>query len=147
MTIIIVVIATIYAVYNILISFGVFEFSTRPKKTVNEIEEKRKKSRKRKWETKKLGLYSSVIAMFYGIFMNDIIYANHEYYIQRLELRSEPLGRLLTPEEVRGKYAFYVVISLFAIPIGLFYPVALLLPVITLMMITLLIYICYCTLS
>ena len=39
---IILVLATIFAVYNILKLYGVFEFSVRPRKTVNEIEEKRK---------------------------------------------------------------------------------------------------------
>lgn len=126
---IIIVLATIFAVYNILVLFGVFEFSTRPRKTVNEIEEKRKLNKKRKLENKKLGLYSSATNLFRGIFMSDLTYEKHKYYIQRLELRSEPLDRLLTPEEVRGKRVLPFLLSLILIPLALFFPVVLLVPI------------------
>jgi hypothetical protein len=63
--------------------------------------------------------------------MSEVTYQNHEYYIQRLELRSEALGRLLTPEEVRGKYAFMFCISLIFIPVALFYPIVILFPLAT----------------
>lgn len=126
---IIIVLATIFAVYNILVLFGVFEFSTRPRKTVNEIEEKRKLNKKRKLENKKLGLYSSATNLFRGIFMPDLTYEKHKYYIQRLELRSEPLDRLLTPEEVRGKRVLPFLLSLILIPLALFFPVVLLVPI------------------
>lgn len=126
---IIIVLATIFAVYNILVLFGVFEFSTRPRKTVNEIEEKRKLNKKRKLENKKLGLYSSATNLFRGIFMSDLTYEKHKYYIQRLELRSEPLDRLLTPEEVRGQRVLPFLLSLILIPLALFFPVVLLVPI------------------
>lgn len=126
---IIIVLATIFAVYNILVLFGVFEFSTRPRKTVNEIEEKRKLNKKRKLENKKLGLYSSATNLFRGIFMSDLTYEKHKYYIQRLELRSNPLDRLLTPEEVRGQRVLPFLLSLIVVPLALFFPVVLLLPV------------------
>ena len=127
-----IIIATLIAVYNVLTLFGVFEWSRRPNKVVNEIEEKRKLAKKRRFETAKLHIYTAVISMFQGIFMSNSIRDNHEYYIQRLELRSEPLGRLYTPEEIRGKYAFFVVISFLFIPLGIFYPPAFAAPVIAL---------------
>lgn len=125
---IILILATIFAVYNILKLYGVFEFSVRPRKTVNEIEEKRKFNKKRKTETKKLGLYTASVDLFRGIFMTDLTYEKHKYYIQRLELRSYQLDRLLTPEEVRGQRVFPFLISLIFIPLGLFFPAVLLVP-------------------
>ena len=125
---IILILATIFAVYNILKLYGVFEFSVRPRKTVNEIEEKRKFNKKRKTETKKLWLYTESVDLFRGIFMTDLTYEKHKYYIQRLELRSDPLDRLLTPEEVRGQRVFPFLISLIFIPLGLFFPAVLLVP-------------------
>lgn len=125
---IILILATIFAVYNILKLYGVFEFSVRPRQTVNEIEEKRKFNKKRKTETKKLGLYTASVDLFRGIFMTDLTYEKHKYYIQRLELRSDPLDRLLTPEEVRGQRVFPFFISLIFIPLGLFFPAVLLVP-------------------
>lgn len=123
------VLLTILIVYNILVSFGVFEFIKRPRKTIDEIEEKRKYTKKRRREIKKLGIYSKTIELFRGIFMNDLQYQDHLYYIQRLDLRSEPLDRRLTPEEVRGQKALPLLLSLFCIPLGLFFPVLFLLPI------------------
>lgn len=129
MYIIIVVMATIFAVYNILVFYGVFEFTSRPRKTIDEIETKRKFNKKRKLEQKKLNLYSTSVNLFRGIFMSELMYQNHQYYIQRLELRSQPLDRLLTPEEVRGQRVLPLILSIIIIPLCLFYPVLFLLPI------------------
>lgn len=129
MQLIIVVVATIFAVYNILVHYGVFEFNTRPKKTINEIESKRKLNKKRKMESTILNLYSTSVEMFRGIFMSDITYQNHLYYIQRLDLRSEALDRLLTPEEVRGKRVLPFLLSLLLIPLVLFFPIVIIVPI------------------
>lgn len=126
---IIVVLATLFAVYNILKHFGVFEFTARPRKTISEIEAKRKFNKKRRREQKLLGVYAQSVELFRGIFMSDLTYQRHRYYIQRLELRSDVLDRLLTPEEVRGKRVLPFLLSLLAIPLSLFFPVLLLLPI------------------
>lgn len=123
------VLLTILIVYNILVSFGVFEFVKRPRKTIDEIEEKRKYTKKRRREVKRLGIYTKTIELFRGVLMSDLQYQDHLYYIQRLDLRSEPLDRRLTPEEVRGQKALPLVLSLFCIPLGLFFPVLFLLPI------------------
>lgn len=128
-SVVIIVIATIYAVYNILVYYGVFEFTARPRKTVEEIENKRKYNKKRRFEQKKLDLFTQSVNMFRGIFMSDITYEKHSYYIQRLELRSEPLDRLLTPEEVRGARVLPFLLSLFTIPLVLFFPVVIVVPI------------------
>ena len=126
--------ATAWAVYMILQNYGVFEFAARPKKVVNEVEEKRKQSRKRKFEQKKLDLYVSALELFRGIFMSDTTYENHMYYIERLELRTEHLGRLLTPEEIRGKYVLFLICGVVISPLGLFYPIVFAVPIIALAM-------------
>ena len=41
-----------------------------------------------------LGVYAEVTRMFKGILMNDLQREKHEYWIQRLEIRSELLDRL-----------------------------------------------------
>lgn len=129
----IIVLATIFVVYNILTRFGVFEFVARPKKTVNEIEKKRRLNKKRRFETKKLGIYAACVDMFRGIFMSDLCYERHMYFIQRLELHSEPLDRLLTPEEVKGQRVFPFFMSLFTIPLILFFPIIGMVPVLALL--------------
>lgn len=126
---IIVIIATVFAVYNILVYYGVFEIASRPRKTIDEIEIKRKRNKKRKFERKKLEVFSSSINLFRGIFMSELTYQQHQYYIQRLELRSEPLDRLLTPEEVRGQRVLPLLLSFLTIPLSVFYPIVLTLPI------------------
>lgn len=128
---ILIILLTVFVVYNILVSYGVLEFSPMPTKTVNEIETKRKKNRKRKLEMKKLGLYTQAVELFRGIFMSQPCYENHQYYIQRLDLRSEALDRLLTPEEVRGEKVLPFLLSIVVVPLGLFWPVVLIIPVLT----------------
>lgn len=118
----IITMATIFIVYNVLLQFGVFEFISRPSKTAEEITSRRKFDRIRKFETAKLNVYSNTVVLFRGILMSDNCYENHQYFIQRLELRSEPLNRLLTPEEVRGRRAFPLLLSFLTIPIAFFFP-------------------------
>jgi hypothetical protein len=64
--------------------------------------------------------------------MSDLTYQNHLYYIQRLELRTKTLDRLLTPEEVRGQRVLPFLLSILVIPLALFFPVLILIPVATL---------------
>lgn len=130
----IIVLLTIFAVWQILRSFGVFEYSGTSNKTVADIKFERKLNRKRRKEQKKLTFYASVINLFRGIFMTDMQYEKHRYWIQRLELKSKILNRNYTPEEYRGKYAFRVIIGIFFIPIGVFFKPALLVTIITVLM-------------
>ena len=127
---VLVVLLTIFAVYEILIQFGVFEFITSSKKVVSDIQDAKKDAKNRKREQIKLNTYSKVVQMYRGIFMSPVCYENHKYYIERLDLRSDVLNRHLTPEEVRGKYVFPAICSLLAIPLGVFFPILFLLPVI-----------------
>ena len=124
----VVIFATIFIVYNVLSIYGVFEFVARPRKTVEEITLKRKSTKKKKQETFVLSLCSNTVILFRGILMSDMCYENHEYYIQRLDLRTKYLGRLYTPEEVRGMKALPLLISLLFVPLILFYPIVLAVP-------------------
>lgn len=124
----VVIFATIFIVYNVLSIYGVFEFVARPRKTVEEITLKRKSTKKKKQETFVLSLCSNTVILFRGILMSDMCYENHEYYIQRLDLRTKYLGRLYTPEEVRGMKALPLLISLLFVPLILFYPIVLVVP-------------------
>ena len=128
----IVVLATAFAVYNILRLFGVFEFSKKNSKIVSIIEEDRKKNKARKREIKKLAFYAQITEMFYGIIMNAVVNENHQYFIQRLDIRSEILNRQLTPEELRGKHFLPVVVGIICIPLGLFFPLLFVVPILAL---------------
>lgn len=126
----ILIIATVFAVYNILVHFGVFEIATRPTKVANEIETKRSAGKKRRFEQLKLNMYSTSVNMMRGIFMTDHRYELHEYYIQRLDLRSKVLDRQLTPEEVRGARVFPLLVSIIFIPLGFVKTIFFVIPVV-----------------
>jgi len=122
MNTLIIVVATVYAVWIILGQFGVFEIASAPKRAVNNHKASTNIAQKRKREQSKLKFYSGVTDIFRGMLMNPIVEDNHQYYIDRLEIRSEPLNRLYTPDELRGKHAFPVIASLLLIPLGVFAP-------------------------
>ena len=117
----IIALLTLFAVYQILRSFGVFEFKTQPRKVATHIQQEKKLNQKRRAEKKKLEFYASVTNMFRGMLMPQHVYEDHVYYIQRLELRSKVLNRFYTPEEYRGKYAFILLVTLFFIPLGVIF--------------------------
>jgi hypothetical protein len=116
----ILVIATLAAVFLILQIFGVFEIMLTSQKVVSEIKENRKLGKERKREKGLLAIYSQTTNMFRGILMNELQYEKHNYWIQRLEIRATKLDRLYTPEELRGKYAFPLMLSLLVIPLAIF---------------------------
>ncbi len=126
----VIIVATTLACYGILRQFGVFEISTRPAKVKGKIEDQRKVNRKRKIEQNRLKMYSTVVDMFRGILMNDIVLENHKYYIERLNIRSEALNRRYTPDELRGKHAFWLVVTIIPIPLAVFQPLLLLCPLV-----------------
>ena len=127
---VLVVLLTVFAVYEILLQYGVFEFITSSKKVVSDIEDSKKNEKDRRREQIKLNTYSKVLQMYRGIFMSPNCYENHKYYIERLNLHSDVLNRHLTPEEVRGKYVFFAICSLLFIPLGIFFPILFLIPIV-----------------
>lgn len=113
---------TVFAVWNILIHFGVFEFSKGQNTVISDIKNERSINKKRRTEKKKLSFYFAITDTFRGLLMSDFSYEKHRYYIERLNIRSDILDRQLKPEELRGKFALYLIIGLFCIPIGVFIP-------------------------
>ena len=119
----IIILATIFAVYSILRLFGVFDISSSITRSQNKITETKKSDKSRRKATNRLKLYSTITEMFKGVLLNDIKKENHRYYIDRLDIVSEPLGRKLTPEELRGKHALPFFLSLLIIPLGIWKPI------------------------
>lgn len=117
-----VILATLVIVYVILEKFGVFEFAARPRKTAKEIEDKRSLTRKRRFEQKKLSVFSSLTNLFRGILMTESAYESHLYYIHRLDIRTKYLGRQFTPEELRGQHSLFLVLSIIILPLAVFVP-------------------------
>ena len=127
-----IVILTLFTVISILRLGGLFEIATQPKKAEDTVLQERRNKNKRKWESRKLQLYQDTCNLFRGIVMNDLQYENHKYYIARLNIRSKTLGRQLTPEELRGKYVLIVLLSLLVIPLAVFYPICIFVPIVVL---------------
>lgn len=120
---VLVVLLTIFAVYQILLHFGVFEFSKGFASSVDEVKRKRKVNKKRRFEKAKLNMYYSLTDSLRGILMTDYAKNLHQYQIERLDIRSEILDRQLKPEELRGKYASLLILGILVIPLGFFYKV------------------------
>ena len=123
MLIFVAVIATLFAVWNILRLFGVFEVSTAVNKVNKDVREEEKLNKKRDFERKKLGIYSTLTNSFRGVVMSDLAYEKHKYIIDRLEIRSKPLNRNLTPEELKGKYLALFILGVFCLILSLFYKI------------------------
>lgn len=123
-----IILATIFAVYMILKQFGVFEIAKDTQKVASDISSSKKSVKKREFEKSKLAFYTGLVNTFRGLLMSDIQYEKHTYYINRLELRSNILGRLLTPEEVRGSKFAPFACSIVVIPLAIFKPVLFMIP-------------------
>lgn len=123
-----VILATVFAVYMILKQFGVFEIAKDTQKVASDISSSKKSVKKREFEKSKLAFYTGLVNTFRGLLMSDIQYEKHTYYINRLELRSNILGRLLTPEEVRGSKFAPFACSIVVIPLAIFKPVLFMIP-------------------
>lgn len=120
---IIAVVALIFAVWEILVHFGVFESSAGVSKVTEGIKEEKSLQSKRKREKRKLDTYAALTNAFRSLVLSNLEYENHKYVIERLELRSEVLGRNLTPEELKGKYLIFLFIAIFCIPFGFFFKI------------------------
>ena len=124
----IIVVATAFAVWQILTLYGVFEIRSENTKVADEIVSNKKFARKRKAENARLKFYTNLTNTFRGILMSPYQKERHQYYISRLEIRSEVLDRLLTPEELRGQYFAPFALSILVIPIAVFIPGLFLIP-------------------
>lgn len=115
------VVLTIFACYMILSLMGVFERSVGVGKVTDVVKEAEKFNKKRDAEKLKLAMYAYFPKALSGLLMPDSVREKHKYMIERLELKSEILNRLLTPEELRGKYFVFVVLGILVIPFSFFH--------------------------
>lgn len=127
---IVIIFALAFSVWQILLKFGVFDFQPRPRKTVSELDARRKKDRLRKFHSFYLGVFAESVNMFRGLFMSPYTREQHTYYIERLEIRDNVLDRALTPEELRGRYVLPLLVSLIFIPVALFWQAVIVAPLV-----------------
>lgn len=113
------VVATTYAVVNILKLFGVFNINRSNKSAISKFKSEKKTNKKRNFERFKLELYSSLTQSF-GFLYTKTVQENHEYYIKRLNIRSTKLERNYTAEELRGKYIIFIVLGVVFLFLGMF---------------------------
>lgn len=119
---VILVLATIYAVYTVLITFGVFDVVKSNKQAVSIYQTSKKQAGARKKEIKKLKFYSDITSTFRGILLSPVSEENHLYYINRLDIRSDILNRLYTVDELVGRHVAPFLMSLLLIPVCIFFP-------------------------
>lgn len=117
-----IILATAVAVWLTLLYFDVFSYSKGSSGLKEDIQKEKKSKNDRKREVKKLGFYSTLTNTFRALILSEGEYQKHKYYIERLEIRSEVLDRMLTPEELRGKWFLYLIIGVALIPLGVFFP-------------------------
>lgn len=116
---VIIVILTVFAVFTLLRSFGVFEFKRGEIKADENLRKSKKEQKKRKFEHWKLDLYQSVTDLL-PFLLSDRGRESQEYWIQRLDIKSKILNRKLTAEEVRGKNILLLIIGILCLPLSLY---------------------------
>jgi hypothetical protein len=119
----------LYSAYLILRLGGVFETSAGAKQHNTSVEEENDLRKKRRTEEFKLDTYAEVTRLFKGYVFSERVKENHQYYIDRLGIRSEILNRNLTPEELRGKATLFLVLGILCIP-AVFFKVIFIVPVV-----------------
>lgn len=109
------------AIYIIIREFGWLDFSTASSKNQEKFANREKLYKQRDREKLKLDMYSTLTEFFKNILFPDSMAEKHEFYIERLNIRSLPLDRFLTPMELRGKYIALLLLGIILIVPGLFY--------------------------
>ena len=117
------VLATVFAVWGILRLYGVLDFKFQISKIKTRREKREQYTRSVSREQQILKTYTFFGTLLKGIFLNEYRRQDLLYYIRRLELRSEPLNRLLTPEEVVGKHVMILFITMIPAPFGFANPI------------------------
>ncbi|WP_410068765.1 hypothetical protein [Ruminococcus sp.] len=114
-------VGTLVAVYLILLYFGVFESSKGVSKANAIADEENKQRKIRNREKNKLATFAALADAFHGIVLPKMAYEKHKDIINRLEIRSEILGRNLTPEELKGKFMLCLFGALICLIFGFFF--------------------------
>lgn len=117
---VIVFVAVGIVVFNILWTFDVFSSSRGAAGSQKDFDKEKKNRKRRDREKAKLELYSSFTDMFKGLVLPDSLRNEHQFIIDRLEIRSTILNRFYTPEELCGRYLIWLFTAVVMIPLGLF---------------------------
>lgn len=115
----ILVLATVFVVYNLLRMYGVFEINKNVAKVKEEVESARKAKKRRQFEEEKLRLYATFSNVFRGILLTPQHEKKYQFYIKRLEIASKILNRPYTPAELIGEVWLYAFVSILLIPLTL----------------------------
>lgn len=115
----ILVLATVFVVYNLLRVYGVFEINKNVAKVKEEVESARKIKKRRQFEEEKLRLYATFSNVFRGILLTPQREKQYQFYIKRLEIASKILNRPYTSAELIGEVWFYAFVSILLIPLTL----------------------------
>lgn len=112
-----VAIVTLFACLSITNLYGVFEYKKAHTVTVNQSEKRRKNKNSINQVQRRLKGYSDLTEKFAFLLFTEAQRNEHLYYITRLDIRDETLNRRLTPEELRGKHIFILLLSCIGIPL------------------------------
>ena len=115
----ILVLATVFVVYNLLRMYGVFEINKNVAKVKEEVESARKAKKRRQFEEEKLRLYATFSNVFRGILLTPQREKKYQFYIKRLEIASKILNRPYTSAELIGEVWLYAFVSILLIPLTL----------------------------
>lgn len=109
------------AIYIIIREFGWLDFSTASTQNQEKFAKREKLLKQRNREKIKLDMFSTLTDFFRNILFPESMRLKYEFYIERLNIRSLPLDRFLTPDELRGKYIAILILGIVLIVPGLFF--------------------------
>ncbi len=93
-----------FVVWMVLLQYGVFEFAKGKQIALDRFKDAKEIAKKRKRATQRLSIYAGVCNMFHSLILTEHTKDQHQYFIDRLDIRCEELNRKCTVEEVRGKH-------------------------------------------
>lgn len=118
------IVVTLFAIYNILKYYGVFEYVS-IKRTNESIRDRNNRVKDLKRATSILSFFDFCAGFLGNFFMQGNIEESHRLYVDRLELKF--YGKKYTPRELRGMYVAILILGVFLVPLGLvFKPVIIL---------------------
>lgn len=113
------------AIFIVLREFGWLDLSTASSQNQEKFTKREKLYKQRDREKLKLNMFATLTEFFRNILFPASMVEKHEFYIERLNIRSQPLDRFLTPDELRGKYIAILILGIVLIVPGLFFKPAL----------------------
>lgn len=110
------IVVTLFTVYNILKYYGVFEYVS-IKKTNENIRDRNNRVKNLQRATKVLNFFDFCAGFLGNFFMQGDVDERHKLYVDRLELRFN--GKKYTSRELRGKYVAILLLGILLVPLGL----------------------------